>query len=136
MVNSIADYIVVSCVIHKRTRPDTILLLNIRHCLVSATANSSMAPSAVHDEYNGAADSHVVLLKNSAGAARKWHFDTLQVHSGLEDETAHGQCTLPVYSSASFRFKSSKSISSAYSFQDGPKSQFYMYSRLSNVSSP
>ncbi|OAP62552.1 hypothetical protein AYL99_01779 [Fonsecaea erecta] len=91
-----------------------------------------MSPSAVHDEFNGAADGHVVPVKTPARAAGDWHFDTVQVHSGLEDETAHGQCTLPVYSSASFRFKSSKSISSAYSFEDGPKSQFYMYSRLSN----
>lgn len=63
-----------------------------------------------------------------------WHFDTLQVHSGLEDETAHGQNSLPIYNSASFRFRTSKSIEEAYSFEDGPKSQYYMYSRLSNVS--
>jgi hypothetical protein len=82
-----------------------------------------------HGSAGGLVDSGVTPKK-----ARQWHFDTLQVHSGLEDETAHGQCSLPIYNSASFRFKTSKSIEAAYSFEDGPRSQFYMYSRLSNVS--
>jgi hypothetical protein len=89
---------------------------------------SSTTKNGEHNS-NGSSTSKVV-----SKATRKWHFDTLQVHSGLENETAHGQCSLPIYNSASFRFKSSKSIEDAYSFSDGPRSQFYMYSRLSNVS--
>lgn len=64
-----------------------------------------------------------------------WHFDTIQTHAGLEDETAHGQCSLPIYTSASFKFKSSKKIASAFSVADGPTVQTHLYSRFSNVSS-
>ncbi|KAG9239893.1 hypothetical protein BJ878DRAFT_529848 [Calycina marina] len=82
-----------------------------------------------HDSVRDLGVSDVAFKKG-----QQWHFDTLQVHSGLEDETAHGQNSLPIYNSASFRFRTSKSIEEAYSFEDGPKSQFYMYSRLSNPS--
>ncbi|KAM0349702.1 hypothetical protein ACHAPU_003531 [Fusarium lateritium] len=84
-----------------------------------------------HDSKNNGNNSSG-LTKSKVKKPRQWHFDTLQVHSGLDGETAHGQCSLPIYNSASFRFKSSKSIEDAYSFSDGPRSQFYMYSRLSN----
>ncbi|KAJ4268316.1 hypothetical protein NW762_002379 [Fusarium torreyae] len=88
-----------------------------------------------HDvKTNGNNSNEVAMSKAAPIKARRWHFDTLQVHSGLEDETAHGQCSLPIYNSASFRFKSSKTIEDAYSFADGPRSRFYAYSRLSNPS--
>lgn len=83
------------------------------------------SPKASHE--------HEATVGRMSSTAAGWHFDTRQVHAGLESETAHGQCTLPVYNSASFKFKSSKSIQNAYDFDEGPESQAYMYSRISNV---
>jgi O-acetylhomoserine/O-acetylserine sulfhydrylase len=64
--------------------------------------------------------------------ARRWHFDTLQVHAGLEESPVYGQCTLPVYNSGSFKFKTSASIGDAFSANMGTDQ--YIYSRMSNVS--
>jgi hypothetical protein len=58
-----------------------------------------------------------------------WRFDTLQVHAGLEKSPAYGQCTLPVYNSASFKFNSSAVAGRAFTVMDK-----YIYSRCDNVS--
>jgi O-acetylhomoserine/O-acetylserine sulfhydrylase-like pyridoxal-dependent enzyme len=62
--------------------------------------------------------------------ARSWHFDTLQVHAGLEESPLYGQCTLPVYNTASFKFKTSAGADHAFQNMTGS----YIYSRCGNVS--
>lgn len=82
----------------------------------------------------GHASEEHVTSEVTAPKGSHWHFDTVQVHAGLDHETAHGQCSLPVYTSASFKFKSCKKIEAAFSIEDGPTVQTHMYSRYSNVS--
>ncbi|KAF4343719.1 plp-dependent transferase [Fusarium beomiforme] len=106
----------------------------------SSTSNGQLesATKARRNSYNtknGEINANgTAISKEVSKKVCKWHFDTLQVRSGLKSETSHGQCSLSIYSSASFRLKASKTIEDAYSFSDGPRSQFYMYIRLSNES--
>jgi O-acetylhomoserine/O-acetylserine sulfhydrylase len=62
--------------------------------------------------------------QKASGSTPAWRFDTLQVHAGLEKSPAYGQCTLPVYSSASFKFESSAVADKAFTVLDK-----YIYSR-------
>ena len=65
----------------------------------------------------------------------KWRFDTLQVHSGLEKSPQHGQCTLPIYNTASFSFTSKQAEESAiFGFEEAPSFDKFLYSRIANVS--
>jgi O-acetylhomoserine/O-acetylserine sulfhydrylase-like pyridoxal-dependent enzyme len=62
--------------------------------------------------------------------AKPWHFDTMQVHAGLEESPVYGQCTLPVYNTASFKFRTTAVADDAFENMDS-----YIYSRCQNVSS-
>ena len=76
------------------------------------------------------------LMKPWDGPAEKkkpkWRFDTLQIHAGLEDHPRYGQCTLPIYNTASFKFASSAALNVALG--DIASSQNHLYTRVSNVS--
>ncbi|KAH9904940.1 lyase [Xylariomycetidae sp. FL2044] len=99
-----------------------------------------MAPATIQEHTeevsNGHKNGNGALVTSKKGATTSanssWHFETLQLHAGLDHDDAHGQCTLGIYPTASFKFKSSKNIENAYDFDDGPRSKYYMYSRLSN----
>ncbi|KAH6634506.1 hypothetical protein B0J18DRAFT_442373 [Chaetomium sp. MPI-SDFR-AT-0129] len=64
--------------------------------------------------------------KASAGK-RAWGFDTLQVHAGLEDRPPYGECTVPVYNTASFKFSSRAAADEAFAI-----STKHIYSRIHN----
>lgn len=73
-----------------------------------------------------------ITSKNGAQNG-KWSFDTLQIHAGLETSPAHGQCTLPIYNSAAFRFQSAADADDAFDLtRRGPER--FIYSRMANVS--
>lgn len=76
---------------------------------------------------NGHSQRGVSNGKASAGK-RAWGFDTLQVHAGLE-ASAYGECTVPVYNTASFKFSSRAAADEAFSI-----STKHIYSRIHNVS--
>jgi hypothetical protein len=78
---------------------------------------------------NGGTNDHSALALPKAKGNGAWRFDTLQVHAGLERSPVYGQCTLPVYSSASFKFESSAVADAAFATTDK-----YIYSRCQNVS--
>ncbi|KAH8797967.1 hypothetical protein F5884DRAFT_848243 [Xylogone sp. PMI_703] len=61
---------------------------------------------------------------------RSWRFDTLQVHAGLEESPVYGQCTLPIFNSGSFKFKSAADADDAFSATRG--SNKYIYTRIGN----
>jgi hypothetical protein len=77
----------------------------------------------------GGTNGHTAVASPKASGPKKWRFDTLQVHAGLEESPVYGQCTLPVYSSVSFKFDSSVVAERAFSINDR-----YSYSRYHNVS--
>ncbi|OAP62550.1 hypothetical protein AYL99_01777 [Fonsecaea erecta] len=94
-----------------------------------------MAPLLnVDDEQPVQYQSHL-LGHISKGASKPkeapgWRFDTRQVHSGLEEKPAYGQCTLPIYNTVSFKFTSDDSA--IFGFGDIAKRETFIYSRLAN----
>lgn len=65
-------------------------------------------------------------------AGRGWEYETLVVHAGRDRSPAHGECTVPIYNSASFKFPTSAAAKDA--FRDVPDQQRWVYSRFGNVS--
>lgn len=66
------------------------------------------------------------------GRNRKWGFDTLQIHAGLEESPRYGHITLPIYNTASFKFTEVDHLNHA--LEDISSSQNHLYTRVSNVS--
>lgn len=71
-------------------------------------------------------------IQSDQSSSPNWGYDTIQVHAGLEEDPVYGQCTLPVYDSVAFKYKSSQAIAEAF----GSKglSDAFVYSRFGNVS--
>jgi O-acetylhomoserine/O-acetylserine sulfhydrylase-like pyridoxal-dependent enzyme len=67
-----------------------------------------------------------------AKGIKQWGFDTLQIHAGLEDDPRYGHITLPIYNTASFKFKKVDDLNHA--LEDIASSQNHLYTRVSNVS--
>ncbi|KAI1148906.1 hypothetical protein F4825DRAFT_454016 [Nemania diffusa] len=64
------------------------------------------------------------------GRNRKWGFDTLQIHAGLEESPRYGHITLPIYNTASFKFTEVDHLNHA--LEDISSSQNHLYTRVSN----
>ncbi|TLD05448.1 uncharacterized protein PgNI_09239 [Pyricularia grisea] len=60
---------------------------------------------------------------------QQWQYETKVVHAGL-DNSRHGECTVPIYNSASFKFPTSASAEDA--FRAVPDEQRWVYSRFGN----
>lgn len=83
---------------------------------------------------NGVSNGTVTSKVNGSSKEknRKWGFDTLQIHAGLEPSPRYGHITLPVYNTASFKFAELDQLNHA--LEDISSSQNYLYTRVSNVS--
>ncbi|KAG7121596.1 Sulfhydrylase-like protein lolC2 like [Verticillium longisporum] len=67
----------------------------------------------------------------SSDATWHLHYDTAVIHAGLDKTPRHGECTVPVFNSASFKFPSSAAADDAFSAV--PDVQRWVYSRFGNV---
>ena len=101
-------------------------LLNLHDESSTQGLNGSSEDNTIGITTNGITTNGIVKKKPA------WRFDTLQVHSGLEKRPAYGQCTLPIYNTASFKFNSDDSA--IFGFNDIAKRETFIYSRLANVS--
>ncbi|KAH6692974.1 hypothetical protein EV126DRAFT_481263 [Verticillium dahliae] len=66
----------------------------------------------------------------SSDATWHLHYDTAVIHAGLDKTPRHGECTVPVFNSASFKFPSSAAADDAFSAV--PDVQRWVYSRFGN----
>ncbi|KAF7192911.1 Homocysteine synthase [Pseudocercospora fuligena] len=73
---------------------------------------------------------HHSRIRSDPPSSTTWGYDTIQVHAGLEEDPVYGQCTLPVYDSVAFKYKSSQAIAEAFGSEG--LSDAFVYSRFGN----